>query len=427
MQTEEASVALLGVADAAFVAGGGRLLLRVDGREPVELYGYQVSNDHLERLVRVMRSAYPTHDDAPLRPEPKDQPPGVDVPAAPVESESATPAAAAPEPDGHDLMEPEPSGETPDCEPAEDAAAPHVDHPQPPQSRASTERASIQCEVDADVCQVPMQVQCFGSPRALCAGQLVWPHGGGDAKPWELLLFLAVQPAEGVSKDTVRNALWPGDEVDDLAHRVRQLRFRLRRQLQQIPGGPQVDGICLDRRAVRIDPGLVHSDAQEFLELLHAAKSRLGADAIVHLERARALYVGDLLTGPDVRRYAWLDERDGSGVTLREHFRQLFQNASIRLAELYTAARESGPAVTLYRELTEIDPADERLWQALFRLHAQRGDRQALVAEERRLRQTMRDLAEELDVPYADEPGRELTQEYQRLLASLAEREPAAV
>src|SRR5207244_8187465 len=60
MPDEEASVALLGVADAAFLGGGGRLLLRLDGREPVELYGYQVPTEHLERLVRVMRSAYPS-------------------------------------------------------------------------------------------------------------------------------------------------------------------------------------------------------------------------------------------------------------------------------------------------------------------------------------------------------------------------------
>src|SRR5207245_4704375 len=59
MRDEEESVALLGVADAAFLGGGGRLLVRLDGREPVELYGYQVTAEHLERLVRVMRSAYP--------------------------------------------------------------------------------------------------------------------------------------------------------------------------------------------------------------------------------------------------------------------------------------------------------------------------------------------------------------------------------
>jgi two-component SAPR family response regulator len=218
--------------------------------------------------------------------------------------------------------------------------------------------------------------------------------------------------------------------VEDLAHRLRQLRFRLRRQLQHVPGGPQADGISLDRRMLRMDPGIMHSDAQEFLGLVRSVRVNPGDDAIERLEQARALYVGDLLTGPDVRRYAWLDERDDSGVTLREHFRRLFENASVRLAELYAEAGDLESALDVYREMTEIDPADERLWQALFRLHARQGDRDALVAEELRLRQTLRELAEELegtDDAHADEPGLELVQEYQQLLAGLRGREPAAV
>jgi two-component SAPR family response regulator len=259
----------------------------------------------------------------------------------------------------------------------------------------------------------------------------VWPRNGGDAKPWELLLFLASQPRDGVSKEAVIAALWPQEEVvEDLPHRLRQLRLRLRRHLQQVPGGPRAEGITLDRRMLRIDPGVMHSDAQEFLALVRSVRINPGTDAIERLEKARELYVGDLLTGPDVRRYAWIDERDDSGVTLREHFRRLFQNASVRLAELYTEAGELEPAIDVYREMTEIDPADEQLWQALFRLHAQRKDCDALVAEEQRLRQTLRDLAEELDGPgdaHADEPGRELIQEYQQLLAGLRVREPASV
>ena len=106
MQSEEASVALLGVADAAFVSGGGRLLLRVDGREPVELYGYQVSNDHLERLVRVMRSAYPTPNGRPRRDSPDDEPPEPHTPAATRESDTAGPADSAPEWNALDVSEP---------------------------------------------------------------------------------------------------------------------------------------------------------------------------------------------------------------------------------------------------------------------------------------------------------------------------------
>ena len=68
------------------------------------------------------------------------------------------------------------------------------------------------------------------------------------------------------------------------------------------------------------------------------------------------------------------------------------------------------------------------LWRALFRLHARSGDRDALIAEEQRLRQSLRDLAEELDIaggPDANEPDGETVREYQGLLAGLGEREPA--
>jgi two-component SAPR family response regulator len=404
MQTEEASVALLGVADAAFLGGGGRLLLRVDGRQAVELYGYQVAAEHLERLVKVMRSAY--------------SPPGAGRGEPPESS--------------HPSIDGSPSGDLapPSAQPADTPlASPQVEPDQTSEVDPADDRPAVAADAEARACNAPIQVYCFGSPRVECAGQIVWPRSGGDAKPWELLLFLAAAPVEGVTKDRLVNSLWPQDElVEDLGHRLRQLRFRLRRQLQQLPGAPQVDGIYLERHMLRMDPGLVHSDAQEFQSLVHSVRVNPGEDAIERLEQARALYVGDLLTGPDVRRYAWLDERDDSGVTLREHFRRLFQNASARLAELYAQANQLDDAIEVYRELTVIDPADERHWQALFRLHARHDDRPALIAEEQRLRQTLRDLAEELDIAGgADEPGEEITREYQRLLAGLREPEPAAV
>jgi DNA-binding SARP family transcriptional activator len=260
----------------------------------------------------------------------------------------------------------------------------------------------------------------------------VWPRGGGDAKPWELLLFLACQPAEGASRDAVVQAIWPDSEpAEDIPHRFRQLRYRLRRHLQEVPGAPDTDGIYLDKRGLRLDPGLVYSDACEFLTRVRTARiSSNSADMIEPFEQARALYVGDLLDGPDARRYAWLDERDDSGVTLREHFRRVFQNASARLAEAYAECDQVEPSIELYRELVELDPADERLWVALFRLHARRGDTPGLEGEFRRMQAALREVAEDLDLSdghRADEPGLETINEYRRLLASLRDLEPAAV
>ena len=403
MQHEEASVALLGVADAAFLGGGGRLLLRLDGREPVELYGYHVAPEHLERLVRVMRSAYASGSGSP--PDVPTPPPDADEPA---------------------ILSP-----APETEPFPPMAA----QPAPPIVDTSLETANTGVtSVDAvgSVAEgPPIQVFCFGGPRVLCAGQQVWPRRpGGDAKPWEFLLYLACQPAEGVSIDDAVEGLWPEDEeATNPGHRFRQLRYRLRHMLATVEGAPATDGICLERGTLRLDPGVIYSDAQEFLGLVRSARINPGPGAIQHLERARELYLGDLLEGPDARRYAWVDERDDSGVTLREHFRRLFQQASTRLAEMYATSGDLAASIDLYRELTEIDPSDERLWRALFRLHADRGDRLALVREEHRFRAALRELAAEVDDDggaQIDDPSRETLQEYQRLLAGLQPSEPEA-
>jgi DNA-binding SARP family transcriptional activator/LysM repeat protein len=396
MTDEETSVALLGVADAAFLGGGGRLLMRLDSREPVELYGYHVTPDHLERLVRVMRSAYPSTG----------------------AQQGDPPAAATPSPGAPPSRTLEPHRAEPDV--LDDPSITVVGASQPPEGSGPLTSAAP-----------PIEVMCFGGPRVLCAGQQVWPSmSSGEVKPWELLLFLACQPAEGVSIDEAVQALWPDDEeADNAPHRFRQLRYRLRRTLSSVPGAPHTDGICLDRGTLRLDPGLVHSDAQEFLALVRGARITSGPSAVPLCEQARALFVGDLLEGPDARRYGWVDERDDSGVTLREHFRRLFHQTSIKLAEQYAVGGDLAASIELYRELTEIDPGDERLWRALFRLHAQRGDRQALIREEQRMRAAMTMELEDSLSPQIEDPSRETVQEYELLLASLRDpaREPATV
>ncbi|HEV7664443.1 MAG TPA: LysM peptidoglycan-binding domain-containing protein, partial [Chloroflexota bacterium] len=411
MQDEETSMALLGVADAAFLGGGGRLLLRLDNRAPVELYGYQVAPEHLERLVRVMRSAYA----APPPPEP---------PTSSSDSASSTPNAV----DAPGSAE----------QPATDddtatAAEPTADRPSTPDALSPSQPA--EAAVQSLGGGPPIIVNCFGGPRIFCLGQQIWPRlGAGDVKPFEFLLYLACQPAEGVTSDEAVEALWPESDAENAAHRFRQLRYRLRHALATVLDAPRTDGIVLDRRGtLKLDPAVVRSDAAEFLGLVRNARVMSGSEAMAHLERARELYVGDLLEGPDARRYAWLDERDVSGVTLREHFRRQFQVASTRLAELYAQAGESAAAVEVYRELTAIDPGDERLWRALFRLHAERGDRLALMRDEHALRLALRDLSDrdgEGEGPgkrddFVDEPSRDLLDEYQRLLDGLhdADRE----
>ncbi|MDQ3810608.1 MAG: hypothetical protein M3336_09985, partial [Chloroflexota bacterium] len=319
------------------------------------------------------------------------------------------------------------------------AEVPPAELPAPARPDEGLQSASIQPNTPASGASAtaetestpPIQVFCFGTPRVLCRGQQVWPTLAGEAKPWELLLYLACQPAQGVGRERLAEALWPDAAEDfDVTHRIRQLRYRLRQAYEPIPGAPASEGICLERTgAVYLDQQIVYSDAQEFLELTRLARIHPGPENIPGLERAQALYDADLLDAPDARRYPWVDERDESGVTLREHFRRRFQQAMLTLAELYDQTERLDAAIGTYRVLTQLDPFDDRLWCALFRLHARRQDAPSLIREERHMRALLRELAEgdeDLTQAASYEPSRETQLEFQRLLASLERTEPAA-
>lgn len=409
MNDEAASISLLGVADAAFIGGGGRLMIRIDGRQPLELFGFQVSPEHLERLVRVMRNAY-SSSSMSLAPE---RTASGETPPEPTASAEAPPDPATREPEATET--PSIDARTAVSVPASDTA--------PADSTSHS------------VITVPIQVYCFGEPRVLYQGNQVWPgNRAGDAKPWEFLLYMACHPPDGMRRDEVTEALWPEDDSgSDPGPRLRQLRYRLRQLLAGGQGVVPSDGIVTTRGALHVDPGTVYSDAQEFLQLVRSARISVDVDeTTAKLQRARSLFVGDLLDTPDMRRYAWVEERDASGVTLREHFRRLYQSATDALADLFASADQLAAATNLRHELTEINPGDEHNWQALFHLHAKRGDRPALLREERRMRVLLRELAGDADAqakPGIDEPSRETQREFERLLAELdaRERQAAAV
>jgi two-component SAPR family response regulator len=280
--------------------------------------------------------------------------------------------------------------------------------------------------------QAPLYVQCFGGPRVVYHGEHVWPASTvGDSKPWELLLFLASQPAEGVAREVLTEAFWPNDDRDvEVGHRLRQLRYRLRTALERCAPGLPREVVLHDGGVFRLDPELAASDVQSFLALQRQARTSCREDAIVAFEQARALYNGDLFDAAAARRYAWAEDRDDSGVTLQEHLRKVHHQLTWNLADVYRLSGQLDRALALYRELVERDPADESLWVALFRTHYERRDLDGLLAEERRLQQALRSAAtededEDPDLDLSLEPGPETVAEFDRLVADLTARQRA--
>ncbi len=522
---EDASMALLGLNDAAFLGGGGRLLLRIDSREPIELYGYRVASDHLERLVRLMGDAYsederrPSPDlphppitpattapsAEPSEPEPAPEPvsewaiprpaspptagrwlepaPAADVPATssrsnaqPADGDEPVVPSADDTPDqGLALYRPRPTGASDAATPLAPSSNGHVyetearpesallapeeaEASEPPDEPDEIRDTALETARSSSVVpspaaaaepptteavtastEPPLSVVCFGGPSVRYRGRQVWPApGSGDAKPWEVLVFVACQPPEGATREALAHALWPDDtRATDPGHRLRQLRYRLRNALDKLAPGITGDVVRADASGIyRLDPTIVQSDAQRFLGLYKTGRTSCGAEAIAAYEEARILYTGDLLDGPDARRYAWVDDRDDSGVMLQEHFRRVHHQLTFNLADLYASAGQTDGAIALYRELAQADPGDESIWRALFRLHHRRRDRPALLREERRMRQALResdpddaaDLGLDPDVdPEVYEPSAETAFEFDRLLADLGRRGSAAV
>jgi two-component SAPR family response regulator len=153
------------------------------------------------------------------------------------------------------------------------------------------------------------------------------------------------------------------------------------------------DGTC------RLDTTLVAVDAHQFLALSRAARKLPPAEARAAYERALTLYQGDLLAD---RSYEWIDERDDSGLSPRERYREEYYQATQQLARLYHQEGKATLAIPLYKRLLKAEPTLEDVIRDLYRCYQQLGDLSSLIREDRHLRQALREAYYEPDDPDDD-------------------------
>jgi DNA-binding SARP family transcriptional activator len=278
-------------------------------------------------------------------------------------------------------------------------------------------------------------VRCFGEFEVLGGGRpLVAARDGAGSGPWqarEVLAFMAAQPDGVAMKEQLLNALWGDDAADRGGRRLTVALVRVREWLlEEVPGlratGSLIvrchrDGIC------RLDPDAVSSDVQEFAAALQQAAGLPPEDAKRAYARALALYRGDLLTRP---AFGWVEERGETGVTLREELRERYRRATLELARLHQESGDARLAVPLYQSLLRAEPGLEDVVRLLYRCYHRLGDRSALVLEDRRLRQALKEMLSDPDAPdddpelYAPQP--ETVALFDRLLADLNARSRGA-
>ena len=158
---------------------------------------------------------------------------------------------------------------------------------------------------------------------------------------------------------------WPDSSEAQARNNLRQTLHTLRQ------ASPSLDGVLLaDNRTLRWSPDAsIHLDVAEFASELALAEtaSRQNDPSVmlVALERAIALYAGDLL--PSCYD-AWI-------TTERETFRQRYLGALRQLVHYLESQRRYAQAIGYARRLVAHDPPDEAAYRDLMRLLAAVGDR----------------------------------------------------
>jgi DNA-binding SARP family transcriptional activator len=221
-------------------------------------------------------------------------------------------------------------------------------------------------------------------------------------KAQALLAYLALPVGQAHPRDKLAALLWGGVRGESARANLRQALFAVRRALAEVEGEvlrQEADTLALVTSAVDVDV---------------AAFERLVADgAPEELERAAALYRGDLLSG-----FA-LDEAPFEEWLLgeRERLRELALESVAKLLAYQRRAGATEAAVGTTLRLLTLDPLQEPAHRTLMRLYAEQGRRGSAL---RQYQQCVAVLQRELGI----EPEAETKALYQEILRQRQLRPP---
>jgi DNA-binding SARP family transcriptional activator len=217
-----------------------------------------------------------------------------------------------------------------------------------------------------------LAIRCLGPFEISRAGESI--SKGWRAKGRELLAYLVAHPA-GAPKERIIDELW-----HDIEPRVGVARFdRCATYVRATARGMEDSRMYVERvgeSAYRLDESAWWVDAWEFERLIREAeRSDDATEAITSFRDAVAMYRGEFC---DDAYYPWLDG-------IRERFRNLFVEASGRLAYLLTNAEEHDQALSILDQAIQTDPVCEDLVRRAIAVEAALGRRGAALARYRKL------------------------------------------
>lgn len=204
-------------------------------------------------------------------------------------------------------------------------------------------------------------MRCLGNFLVARSDTLVL--NGWKARSKELLAYLVAHP-DGVSKDRIIDTFWPDVKKKSGDHLLRDAIYHLRKQVAG-EGDFKWSESYVTRAGdlVALEPGCWWADAWTFELLVNKIHELDDKESIATLRRVLDLYRGDFC---DDTYYAWSE-------SIRERYRRLFLDATVKLTELLEVQGEAESAVQALDRGIEVDPLCEELYRRAIKIEASLG------------------------------------------------------
>jgi DNA-binding SARP family transcriptional activator len=244
--------------------------------------------------------------------------------------------------------------------------------PAPPRLVVEEERSLPSPDESPEPPPHMMTIRCLGPYEISREG--IPLRTGWKAKGRELLAYLVANPS-GAPKERIIEELWPGIDPKTGGARFDRYATLVRSHAR----GTEDSRMFIERvgdSSYRLEGDAWWVDAWEFERLIREAeRSEDAVEAVNKFRDATALYRSEFC---DDAYYPWLEG-------IRERFRNLFVEASARLAFLLSAAEEHDEALSVLDRAIKTDPVCEDLVRRAMGVEAALGRRAAALARYQRL------------------------------------------
>jgi LuxR family maltose regulon positive regulatory protein len=213
-----------------------------------------------------------------------------------------------------------------------------------------------------------LEVLTLGPLRVIVKGREATTLRWRTTKARDLLAYLAHR-TEPASPERILEALWPGVEREKASTSFHSTMYRLRQALRHVSS---TDYILHSGKRYQMAESLVSTDRKRFERLAaRVLKEDASPEAVSYLEEMVSLYRGEYLMDLD---YVWV-------IQDREHLKQLYSDASMKLGCYYLKEGQYSQATKHLRPLVAINPVSEELCCLLMKAYSGLGDRLAITKQ----------------------------------------------